>query len=106
MRLHVLFKIAGDVLRTNATFEPAWNRFERFERPAWYLPPPRNYEEKMEKIWVSPITKAPTRTEKSKKNKVTTYKTPPKTSSNSSHPTGVVKPVYERPIFPLTAKAV
>ena len=25
---------------------------------------------------------------------------------NSSHPTGVVKPVYERSIFPLTATAV
>ena len=26
--------------------------------------------------------------------------------SNSSHPTGVVKPVYGRPTFPLTATAV
>ena len=26
--------------------------------------------------------------------------------SNSSHPTGVVKPVYERSTFPLTATAV
>ena len=26
--------------------------------------------------------------------------------SNNSHPTGVVKPVYERPILPLTAKVV
>ena len=26
--------------------------------------------------------------------------------SNSSHPTGVVKPVYERPTFPLTTTAV
>ena len=26
--------------------------------------------------------------------------------SNDSHPTGVVKPVYEIPTFPLTAKAL
>ena len=26
--------------------------------------------------------------------------------SNTSHPTGVVQPVYERPTFPLTATAV
>ena len=26
--------------------------------------------------------------------------------SNNSHPTGVIKPVYERSTFPLTAKAV
>ena len=65
------------------------------------------------------MTKAPTPTEKSNKQRDNT-KTPPKTSitqrlrtdlgrsvgGNNSHPTGVVKPVYGIPTFPLTAKAV
>ena len=65
------------------------------------------------------MTKAPTSTEKSKKqgNNIknatknfdyTTIADRLRTVSwsNSSHPTGVVKPVYERSTFPLTAKAV
>ena len=65
------------------------------------------------------MTKAPSPTEKSNKQRDNT-KTPPKTSitqrsqtdvgrsvgGNDSHPTGVVKPVYGIPTFPLTAKAV
>ena len=65
------------------------------------------------------MTKAPTPTEKSKKQRDNT-KTPPKTSltqqlrtdlgrsigGNDSHQTCVVKPVNEIPTFPLTAKAV
>ena len=63
------------------------------------------------------MTKAPTPTEKSKKQLDNT-KTPPKirlhndcglravNSGNDSHPTSVVKPVYGIPTFPLTAKAV
>ena len=65
------------------------------------------------------MTKAPTMTEKFQKQRDNT-KTPPKTSitqrlrtdlrtvsfGNDSHPTGVVKPVYGIPTFPLTAKAV
>ena len=74
---------------------------------------------KKEEIWLSPMTKAPTPTEKSKKQLDNT-KTPPKTSiyttiadrlrtvscSNDSHPTGAVKPVYGIPTFPLTANAL
>ena len=65
------------------------------------------------------MTKAPTLTEQSKKQRENT-KTPQKTSitqrlrtdlgrsvgGNDSHPTDVVKPVYWIPTFPLTAKAV
>ena len=57
------------------------------------------------------MTEAPTPTEQSKKQSDNTN-TPPKISitavswSDNSHPTGVVKPVYRIPIFPLTAKAV
>ena len=61
------------------------------------------------------MTKAPTPTEKSKKQRDNT-KTPPKTSiyttiadrlrtvswGNDSHPTGVVKPVNGIPTLPLT----
>ena len=60
------------------------------------------------------MTKAPTLTEKSKKQ-CDNIKTQPKTLitqianrlttvswSNISHPNGVVKPVYERSTFPLT----
>ena len=65
------------------------------------------------------MTKAPTPTEKSKKQRdniknatknldYTTIADLLKTVSwsNSSHSTGVVKPVYERSTFPLTATAV
>ena len=61
------------------------------------------------------MIKAPTPTEKSKKQRDNT-KTPPKSSitqrlrtvswGNDSHPTGVVKPVYGIPTFSLTAKAL
>ena len=65
------------------------------------------------------MTKAPTLTEKSKKQ-LDNIKNATKTFdyitiadrlsmvswSNSSHLTGVVKPVYGRPTFPLTATAV
>ena len=67
------------------------------------------------------MTKAPTATEKSKKQPDNT-KMPPKASitqrlqadlgqrmiiwSNDSHPTDLVKPVCGIPIFPITAKAV
>ena len=74
-------------------------------------------EEKKE-IWFSPMTKALTSTENPKSN-VTTQKRHQnfdyttiadwlRTVSwgNDSHPTGVVKPVYGIPTFPLTAKAV
>ena len=64
------------------------------------------------------MTNAPTLTEKSKKqrdNKNATKKFDYTTIadrlgtvswSNSSYPTGVVKPVYERSTFPLTATVV
>ena len=75
-------------------------------------------EEKREEIWLSPMTKAPTPTEKSKKQrhiknatKNFDYKTiagrlRTVSKSNSSHSTGVVKLVYERSTFPLAAKVV
>ena len=66
------------------------------------------------------MTKAPTLTEKSKKQRYNQKKTATKTFdyitiadrlrtvswSNSSHSTGVVKPVYMRSTFPLTGTAV
>ena len=65
------------------------------------------------------MTKAPTPTEKSKKQRdktknatknfdYTTIADRLRTVSweNDSHPTGVVKPVYGIPTFPLTTKAV
>ena len=65
------------------------------------------------------MTKTPTPTEQSKKQRdniknatknfdYTTIADRIRTVSwsNSSHPTGVVKPVYERSTFPLTAKVV
>ena len=65
------------------------------------------------------MTKAPTPTEKSKKQRdntkhasknfdYTTIADQLRTVSlgDESHPTGVVKPVYGIPTFPLTAKAV
>ena len=70
-------------------------------------------------IWLSHMTKAPTRTEKSKKQRDniknatknfdnTTIADRLKTViwSNNSHPTGEVKQVCERSTFPLTTKAV
>ena len=75
--------------------------------------------EKKEDIWLSPVTKTPTPTEQSKKQRdniknatknfdYTTIADRLRTvsSSNSSHPTCVVKPLYERSTFPLTAKVV
>ena len=72
-----------------------------------------------EEIWLSPMTEAPTPTEKSKKQRdntknatknfdYTTIADRLRTVSwgNDSHPAGVVKPVYGIPTFPLTAKAV
>ena len=77
------------------------------------------WEEKKEEIWLSPVTKTPTPTEQSKKATwqhknatknfdYTTIADRLRTVSwsNSSHPTGVVKPVYERSTFPLTTTAV
>ena len=76
-------------------------------------------KEKKDKIWLSPVTKAPTPTEKSKKQRdniknatknfdytTITDRLRMVSWSNSSHPTGVVKPVYERSTFPLTATVV
>ena len=73
---------------------------------------------KNEVIWLSPMTKAPTLTEKSKKQRDKT-KTPPKmgyttiadrlrtvSSGNDSLPTGVVKTGLRDPNLPLTAIAV
>ena len=57
---------------------------------AWHS----SYNEKNEEIWLSPMTKAPTPTEKAKKQCENTQ-TPPKTSisqplrTNNSHPTSV-----------------
>ena len=58
----------------------------------------KKIQEKKEEIWLSPMTKAPTPTEKSKKQRDNT-KTPPKTSitqrlrtvswGNDSHSTGI-----------------
>ena len=69
--------------------------------------------EKREKIWLSPLTKAPTPTEKSKRHR-DNIKNATKNLrlhndcklTKDGHPTGVVKPVYERSNFPLTATAV
>ena len=65
------------------------------------------------------MTKAPTPTEKSKKQRDNIKNATKNVDytmiadrlrtvswSNSSHPTGMVKPVYERSTFPLTATAV
>ena len=70
-------------------------------------------------MWLSPGTKTPTPTKKSKKQRdnienatknfdFTTIANRLRTVSwrNSSHPTGAVKRVYERSTFPLTAKVV
>ena len=79
----------------------------------------RSVKRKKEEIWLSPMTEAPTPTEKSKKQRdntknatknfdYTTIADRLRTVSwgNDSHPAGVVKPVYGIPTFPLTAKAV
>ena len=79
----------------------------------------REGQEKKEEIWLSPMTKAPTPTEKSKKAKwqhknatknfdYTTIADRLRMVSwrNDSHPTDVVKPVYGIPTLPLTATAV
>ena len=70
---------------------------------------------------LSPMTKAPTPTEKKSRKQRNNPKTPPKTSiiqrlrtdlgqsidwSNSSQPTGVIKPVNGILTFTLTTKAV
>ena len=80
---------------------------------------PNKWQEKKEEIWLSSMTKAPTPTEKSNKERDNTknatknfdYSTIAdrlRTVSwgKNSHPTGVVKPVYERSTFPLTATAM
>ena len=75
--------------------------------------------EKKEEIWLSPLTKAPIPTEKSQKHR-DNMKNATKTSITQQlltdlgrsvgvtavNPTGVVRPVYERSTFPLTATAV
>ena len=74
------------------------------------------FKEEKEEIWLILMTKAPTPTEKSKEQRdnitnatknfdYTTIADRLRTVSwsNTSHPTGVVKPVYERSTFPLTA---
>ena len=77
------------------------------------------FQEEKEKTWLSPMTKAPTPIEKLKKQRENTknvtkifdYKTIADrlrtvSWSNNSHPTGVVKPVYESSTFPLAATSV
>ena len=75
----------------------------------------RAKQEKKEEIRLNPVTKTHTPTEQSKKHKNATKNFDYTTIadrlrtvswSNSSHPTGVVKPVYERSTFPITAKVV
>ena len=78
-------------------------------------------EEKKEESWLSPMTKAQTRSEKSKKQRDNpktprklrlhndcgpTYKCRTVSWRYNSHQTGVVKPIYVIPTFPLTTKAV
>ena len=76
-------------------------------------------QEKKEEIWLSPMTEAPTPTEKSKKHRDNTKnatKNFDRTTiadrlrtvrwTNSSHPTGMVKTINERSTFPLTRTAV
>ena len=86
----------------------------KFKEIFWNL-----LKEKKKEIWLSPMTKAPTPTEKSKKQR-DNIKNATKdfdyttiadwlrsvSWSNSSHPTGVVKLAYKRTTFPLTATAV
>ena len=77
-------------------------------------------KEKKEEIWLSPVTKTPTSTHRKIQKATWQHKNATKNFdyttiadrlrtvswSNNSHPTGVVKPVYERSTFPLTATAV
>ena len=77
-------------------------------------------QEKKEEIRLSPMTRAPTLTEKSKTQRENTkchqnidyttiaHRLRKVSWSKDSHPTGVVKPVYGIPIatFPLTTKTV
>ena len=67
-------------------------------------------QEKKEEISLSPMTKSSTPTDKYKKQSANTKRHQNVRLyhrwSNNSHPTGVVKPVYGIPNFPLTAKAV
>ena len=85
---------------------------------AQYQEVPSIYEKK-EEIWHSPVTKTPTPTEKSKKQRdniknatenfdYTKVTDRLRTVSwvTNSHSTGVVKPVYVHTTFPLTATAV
>ena len=73
-------------------------------------------EEKKEEIWLNPMTKNPYTHRKIKKatrqhnNAIKNFDYTTNADrlrtvrgSNNSHPTGVVKPVYERSTFPLTA---
>ena len=81
------------------------------------------YLKKKEEICLNPMTKTLTPTEKFKKHRDNNNNNNKKrhknfdyttiadrlwtvSLSNSSHPTGVAKPVYERSTFPLTAKVV
>ena len=88
------------------------------EEPYKFSGPYNKGQEKKKDIWPSPMTKPPIPTENSK-TKGQHTQTPPKTSITqrlrtdlgrsvrvTSNPTGVVKPVYGIPTFPLTAKAV
>ena len=75
------------------------------------------FREKKKEIWLSPMTKTPIATENSKTNgqqedatknfDYTAIADRLRTVSwrNNSHLTGVVKPVYGYPTFPLTTKA-
>ena len=72
-------------------------------------------QEKKKEIWLSPVTKAPTSTEKSKKQrdniknatKNFDYTTiADRLRTVSSHSTCVVKQVYVRTTYPLTVTAV
>ena len=86
---------------------------------SYRLDGPSHSQEKKKEIWLSPVTKTSTPTEQSKKatwqhrnaTKNFDYTTVADrlrtvSWSDSSHPTGVVKPVYERSTFPLAAKVV
>ena len=75
--------------------------------------------EKKEEIWLSPVTKTSSPTDQSKKQRDKIKNATQNFGymaiadrlrtiswSNSSHPTGVIKLVYKRSTFPLTATAV
>ena len=75
-------------------------------------------KEKKDEIWLSPMTKAPTllKSPKQRDSIINAIKNFDYTTiterlrkvswSNSSHPNGVIKPVYESSTFQLTATAV